>query len=628
MNNGLEIKQLIATGLTCDDASIKFSSNTHVIIGPSNTGKSYIFQCLKYLLGSTKKPKKIKESYGYDDCYLEICLANESTSTIRRSLSGGDAFLYECSYAEIPDYMNEPESLIVGRKATKKNRTLNSYFLSVSDLNDKKVRRNKSGVADVLSFTFLRHLFLIDEISIIREDSPVYTGQNGEKPKEESVLRVLLTGKDDSGIESKPKQKVIDNRKGRMEVLDGLINDYQKELSEFDDISINSDELGGQIEKLGASIAFDNEKLKALYERVDVYESTIDGYWTKWKESESRLLTVNELISRLELLNQHYDSDLSRLESLQEAGTAYTNLDIGVCPICNSEYNLENHDACSSDDVDNILLASNAEMSKIDSLKNELEKTRDNLALEKNNLLVEIDINKSKHNNAQVDKSQFISEFIKSTVNNLDTLRVTLRDRKQAFRLVTKLNDLIEQKAQYEVEIDPMDGDYNFDELTTSTTSDFCIIVQKLLNEWGYGENTSVSFSEETCDLVIDGYDRNLAGKGYRALSYSAFSIGLMHTCLKNNLPHSGVVILDSPLCTLRSRHVNKSAQIDNNDIISDETKEAFYTSIAKYKELGQIIILDNDGPSNPKSLDVGYTEFTEDTTVGRYGFFIPKSNH
>lgn len=627
MNNGLEIKRLIATGLTCDDASINFSSNAHVIIGPSNTGKSYVFQCLKYLLGSTKKPKKIKESYDYDDCYLEICLANKSTNTVRRSLSGGDALLYECSYAEIPDYTNEPESLIVGRKATKKNRTLNSYFLSVSDLKDKKVRRNKSGVSDALSFPFLRHLFLIDEISIIKEDSPVYTGQNGEKPKEESVLRVLLTGNDDSGIESKPKQKVIDNRKGRMEVLDSLIIDYQKELSEFDDVSISSDELDGQIEKLGASISFHNQKLKALYEKADVYESTIDSYWTKWKESESRLLTVNELTSRLDLLNQHYDSDLSRLESLQEASIAYTNLDIGLCPICNSEYDLENHKAYSSHDVDNILLASNAEMSKIDSLKNELGKTRDNLALEKNNLLVEIEESKSNHNNAQIDKSQFISEFIKSTVNHLDALRVTLRDRKQAFRLVTKLNDLIDQKAQYEVEIDPMDGDYNFDELTTSTTSDFCMVVQELLNEWGYGENTSVSFSEETCDLVIDGYDRNLAGKGYRALSYSAFSIGLMHICLKNNLPHSGVVILDSPLCTLRSRHVDKSTEINNNDIISDETKEAFYTSIAKYKGLGQIIILDNDGPSKPESLDVGYTEFTEDTNVGRYGFFIPKNN-
>lgn len=628
MNNGLEIKRLIVAGLNCDDAIIEFSSNAHLIIGPSNTGKSYIFHCLNYLLGSTKRPKKIKESYGYEDSYLEINLANESTNTIRRSLSGGDALLYECSYAEIQDYTKEPESLIVGRKATKKNRTLNSYFLSALNLKDKKVRRNKSGVTDELSFSFLRHLFLIDEISIIKEDSPVYTGQNGEKPKEESVLRVLLTGKDDSGIESKPKQKIIDNRKGRMEVLDSLIDDYQKELSEFEDVSIDSDELNEQIEKLGGSIAFNNAKLKALYEKSDIYESTIDGYWTKWKESESRLLTVNELSSRLALLNQHYDSDLSRLEALQEASTTYANLDVGLCPICNSEYDLENHEACSSEDIDNILLASNAEILKINSLKKELENTRNNLAIEKNDLLVEIERSKSNHNDSQIEKSQFISESIKSTVNHLDALRAKLRDRKQAFRLITKLNDLLDQKAQYEVEIDPMDGDYNFDELTTSTASDFCTIVQELLSAWGYGEKTSVSFSEETCDLVIDGDDRNLAGKGYRALSYSAFSIGLMHACLKNNLPHSGVVILDSPLCTLRSRHVKKSAEIDNNDIISDETKEAFYTSIAKYKGLGQIIILDNDGPSNPKSLDIGYTEFTEDPTVGRYGFFIPKNSH
>lgn len=628
MNNGVQIKRLIVSGLTHDDALIKFSSNAHVIIGPSNTGKSYIFQCLKYLLGSAKRPKKIKESYSYDDCYLEIFLPNKSTNTIRRSLSGGDAFLYECSYDDVPSYPKEPESLRVEKKGTKKIRTLNAYFLSASDLKGTKVRRNKSGVVDDFSFAFLRHLFLIDEISIIKEESPVYTGQYGEGPKEKSVLRVLLTGKDDSAIASKPKQRVIDNRKGRMEVLNGLIADYEIELSEFDEVSINSDELVEQMKKLGFSITSANEKLKALYKKADVYESSIDGYWTKWKESESRLLTVNELISRLILLNQHYDSDLSRLESLQESSITFANLDIGLCPVCNSEYDLESHEACTSDDVDNILLASSAEMSKIGSLMSELGETRDNLVLEKRNLLVEIEKSKSEHNSAQIDKSKFVSEFIRSSVNYLDTLRATLRDRKQAFRIVTKLNDLVEQKEEYEVEIDPMDGDYDFDELTTSTTSEFCKIVQELLNEWGYSENTSVSFSEETCDLVIDGYDRNLAGKGYRALSYSAFSIGLMHTCLKNNLPHSGVVILDSPLCTLRSRHVKKSTEIDNNDIISDETKEAFYSSIAIYKGLGQIIILDNDGPSSPNSIDVGYTEFTEDTNAGRYGFFIPKSTH
>ncbi|WP_280540612.1 hypothetical protein [Chromohalobacter sp. 11-W] len=627
MNKGFKIQRLIVTGLDCDDAVIKFASNAHVIIGPSNTGKSYIFQCVKYLLGSTNKPKRIKESYGYESCYLEICLANNSTHTIRRSLSGGDASLYECSYAEISKHTGEPESLIVGRKATKTKRTLNSYFLSILDLEDRKVRRNKGGVSNNFSFSFLRNHFLIDEISIIKEDSPVYTGQNGEGTKEESILRFLLTGKDDSAIASKPKQRVIDNRKGRMEVLDRLIEDYQKELSEFSEISINSNELDGQIERLGESISIENERLKELYEKVDVYESTINRYWTKWKESESRLLTVNELISRLELLGQHYDSDLYRLESLQESSAAYANLDFGLCPICNSKYDLENHEACSSEDIDDILLASSAEMSKIESLKIELGRTKNNLDVEKAKLLMEIKDAKLNHNLAQEERSKFMSEFIKTSVNELDALRVTLRDRQQALKIVNKLNDLIRQKEQYEVEVDPMDGHYDFDGLTTSTTNEFCEIVQGLLYDWGYSENPSVSFSEETCDLVIDGHDRNLAGKGYRALSYAAFCVGLMHTCLKNNLPHSGTVILDSPLCTLRSRHVKREAKIGNNDIISDETKEAFYSSIAKYRGLGQIVVLDNDGPSNPRSLDIGYTEFTEDTAAGRYGFFTPEDN-
>lgn len=138
MIHGIKINKLLATGQNCDDATINFSSSAHVIIGPSNTGKSYIFQCIKYLLGSSQTPKKIKESYGYDDCYLEICLADNSINTIQRSLSGGDANLYECSYSEILNYTKKPEVLIVGRKATKKTRTLNSYFLTILDLNDKK----------------------------------------------------------------------------------------------------------------------------------------------------------------------------------------------------------------------------------------------------------------------------------------------------------------------------------------------------------------------------------------------------------------------------------------------------------------------------------------------------------
>ena len=114
MNSGFYINRLVSKGIDCEDAAIEFSSNAHVIIGPSNTGKTYVFQCLKYMLGSTKKPKKIKESSGYESCYLEIVLPDGSKHTLYRDLSGGDAFLYECPYEEVSNYSKDAEMLIVG----------------------------------------------------------------------------------------------------------------------------------------------------------------------------------------------------------------------------------------------------------------------------------------------------------------------------------------------------------------------------------------------------------------------------------------------------------------------------------------------------------------------------------
>ncbi|WP_305425746.1 hypothetical protein [Photobacterium leiognathi] len=95
-----------------------------------------------------------------------------------------------------------------------------------------------------------------------------------------------------------------------------------------------------------------------------------------------------------------------------------------------------------------------------------------------------------------------------------------------------------------------------------------------------------------------------------------------MQFCIKNNRGHSGIVLLDSPLCTLRSKYVININNIDKKDIIMDLTKEKFYSAISQYKGLGQIIILENDAPAEPSSLELGFTEFTEDKNLGRYGFY------
>ncbi len=57
-----------------------------------------------------------------------------------------------------------------------------------------------------------------------------------------------------------------------------------------------------------------------------------------------------------------------------------------------------------------------------------------------------------------------------------------------------------------------------------------------------------MSFNEELKDIVIGGQNRTSRGKGLRAITHAAMTIGLMEFCKERNLSHPGFVVLDSPL--------------------------------------------------------------------------------
>ena len=58
------IESVIVSGPELADAAVFFEKGANVVQGGSNTGKSYIVQCIKFALGATKPPKPIKESRG------------------------------------------------------------------------------------------------------------------------------------------------------------------------------------------------------------------------------------------------------------------------------------------------------------------------------------------------------------------------------------------------------------------------------------------------------------------------------------------------------------------------------------------------------------------------------------
>ena len=118
-------------------------------------------------------------------------------------------------------------------------------------------------------------------------------------------------------------------------------------------------------------------------------------------------------------------------------------------------------------------------------------------------------------------------------------------------------------------------------------------------------------------DLSISGRGRNSHGKGVRAVSYSAFTFGLLDYCFEQSKPHPGFIILDSPLTTY---HNNQKRE--NGDEVTSNMQESFFLNIVGVKKDRQIIIFDNKIPPSSIIDKVNYIQFSNQENSVRKGFF------
>ena len=156
---------------------------------------------------------------------------------------------------------------------------------------------------------------------------------------------------------------------------------------------------------------------------------------------------------------------------------------------------------------------------------------------------------------------------------------------------------------------------------TTRSASGYCKVVEVLLLAWKYPDAGNVAFDTDKSDLVIAGKDRANAGKGYRAITYAAFTIGLMKYCRLKNIPHPGLVVLDSPLNPYKGPISTEEA------VLTDEVKGAFFRYLVDDTSGDQYIIMENDEPPVDIRDRVTYYDFTHNPALGRFGFFPVRPN-
>ena len=605
--NGFQLVRVALTGNGVEDAEVRFGFGLNVISGPSDTGKTFILQCIDYLLGAGVEPAEIPEARSYDNAVLEIkALADGATFVLSRALRGGAFTLRQ------PD---GSESVLREQHEADREDTISHFLLDLTGLSGKLVRKNARGETRSLSFRDLAHLMVISEEDIIRSRSPLLSGQYTTKTVEKSVFRLLLSGQDDAAVVASDERRVSHARlEAKGEILEQLARQIRDQLAEIE-IQENASVLRAHMDRLDAALEETALRLSSLGSSVNELENQRRQTWTRLRQIESRLEVLRGLSERFALLANQYDSDLQRLEAIGEASTRLNDLGEERCPICGAlpEHHDDAHRSQRADPIA-VAEASAAEANRIRSLISDLAMTRREVTEETLQL-------QSEQAELQGQLSNLNSTLAASLRPQAGELTEVLRSTRDKRDRVRKALDLYKQLE----EVEGLAGSLETTSTSTQTpatavisASDleaFAQAVEERLRRWNFPGLERVTFSEEDWDVVISGRRRTSHGKGVRAVTHAAFTTALLRYCLGRLLPHPGLVVMDSPLVVYR--------EPDSNDPeLSADVKEAFFRDLAEAFSDSQVVILENEAPPTDL-IDTGAItsiKFTG-TSTGRKGF-------
>lgn len=608
---GFKLIRLSLTGRGLEEATIDFSEGLNVIYGPSDTGKTFIVQCIDFIFGSKNAPKPIPEAKGYDKISLVLSPWDSTLEfELTRSLKGGAIMLYSEGH---------PPRKLSKMHSDKNEDSVSRFLLGLTGLDGKRVRTNSRGKTASFSFRDLAKLVVVDEEEVIGEGSPYLTNQPINVTKERSVFRLLLTCVDDSSVSEIEDQNISQARKeAKTELIRKLLDESSKELDKMGlrlgegEVRQATEDISKELEGLNAETSSEQDALNDL-------ETQRRSLWEDYNRARSELAVLSELHTRFSLLNNQYRSDLARLEAISEAGFRLAQMPEERCPICGALPEHHQYDHIKDTPPEELAMSCEKEAFKIGGLIKDLSET-------------------IRSNDSQITiKTEYAQRTLTELTAANNDIKNRLEPRFQAF--ATRIRELTDKQPvflralylyksveDFRAQLDVLSNEMlqtpdkdAFPNLGVAEIEEFCKEVEAILREWKFPNLDRVTFSEFDDDIIISGQKRRSHGKGVRAITHTAFNLGLLRFCRKRSMPHPGLLVVDSPLVVYRQAD---DQEIDPKDEdFSTDVKEAFYRSLSAAIGI-QMIICENDDP--PAGLIANIIHFTG-TDEERRGF-IPRT--
>jgi hypothetical protein len=606
---GFWIKQISATGPEKPTASIDLQKGANVITGPSDTGKSYLFSIINYVLGRTTEPNQdIPEAMGYDCFNLTIQTHKDSHEfLLERKVNSNKINVSKIKNTDLVDM-----EVFNTRLPLANPMNISNFLLSLCDLKNSHLLKNRlEGKKQLLSFKNINQFTNISESRIITKSSPFYfTQNNANHILEQSMLSLILEGQDFSEVETLENNKTKETRiSGKIEYIESQIIEFAKRR----EILLESIK---EMEKKNSNLeeAFLREEITTKLNESRKLENELSDLLIKIKNLTDDKIYNQELINRFKILERLYLSDIDRLEFITEAEALTSQLPSKICPICMNPMD--------DQQIEHLM---------------EIENFRQSINAESEILNKKIiDLKES------IEDSESILEGIESSLDLYNDSIMTISDRNEKLQpeiqsIKSILDDFLELKKMYN-SLEFIDGEtenlyYSRDgyeklKKLRETTDienicDFEILknlssyIQTRLEKWNYEEKPKVIFDSDfkVFDIVISNKGRGSFGKGKRAISYTACLLGFLDYCINENKKFSNLIVLDSPLITFKD--AEEDAEKDFDLIGLDES---FFNDLSSTPKNSQIIIFENKQP--PKLENLHTIQFSGNRDIGRFGFF------
>lgn len=609
------ITQISASGMGVEYSSVSFEDGVNFIVGPSNTGKSYIIGCIDFMFGGKEVPFSMIDT-GYDTITMTMESDDGHYFKATRKIEEGETGDKGASVISVSSDLPE----VKGTEYRTSNNEYSDLLLSLIGI-DKRVKiiGTQALKEENLTFRTLFHFFFINEDNIFGRPTPFDIPKHPKITASLTSLLYLCNGDDLKRylpqVSAEELEKRATQKTGVINYLNRKISDLTEQKKQLEasmaaeanvDIEGKIDEFMAEIEKTEREIVDASEESRRLLALI--FELNV-------KLQEARYLS-----NSYKGLRSQYNSDIKRLAFIVDGDAKGKEIrQKPNCPFCG-------HDMDEEEDV---------RTSYVDSAKSELARIRLQLGdLEKTeaDTTREITILEEKLKELNARNSRITHLLNQRLRPHVTELRAAVNEYKRIQELRKKLEsisymsidlgvDVFQKENEEDEKAAKFDAKDAFDRQIWKALSDQ---INTMIKACKYTGTPESYLSIDTADVVVGGRHKRTQGKGYRAFLNTLMLFNLMKYLETSGKYAPHFLFLDSPILSLKE----KKYKIAEKEKATVGMKESLIQYIIDNCGKNQVIIAENELPENVDYSKANLITFSQEEGEGlRYGFLKTPQN-